>query len=803
MRRFVKFGGLLLCLLTLSMLSVPIATVNAVNPKGRAMVWGSESSAANYNPPGWSWRKHPDEVDNQSMIAQYIEDVFDDNGYKADNYQGDDGSDADLILQRTSEADAKYHQVAVVDFDHGNGLDHIPGVPSSEFHYMFEDQEGTSDAPTWGSAGSTLYENAVFDYEIYPRTADGKVFFAFINTCNSAHIADYLGENYAKQGIIQYTDRARGMPYAWSHRLVIDKSTLGFTTSYHMSDDGYADADDGDFCYIGFDMGSAALSQTVEGSGHIHCEWVAAFFYYALECDESVNDALDSASLGCYNDPFDETLLCDGFNAIWPMWNSTTNEWEFPSQQGKLKVYGNGDIYLKRKGGAWDLDGNAYDDLFDNNGDVTGAQYTTGKFGSALSFDGNDDYMEVCPFDFEFTEITAEFWMKTSDTTKNGTPLSCSSGTQHNEFLLYNYRSFDIWINGGSVSTGVSANDGKWHHIALTWKKSNGHYYFYKDGAVVHMGALQAGATLDLANLILGQEQDSFGGEFDSSQAFMGEIDEVRIYDYVLSSDQIADNAAVAVYHFNGGDKAYDSSHSSRNNAEIHGASWSTGPITPLTYSMGLSFDGNDDYAVVDDDPSLDFGTGSFTFSAWVKWGGWVSGGYNRIIQKSNYPSQWWVIDIAADGAIEFESNIGTVSWWGGPLLEEDNWVHLAIVVDRENDKYLLYKNGALHDDAKDESWSGSPDSNADMFFAPDALFNGVLDDVRIYDRVLSHSEILRQYHDYTPTNAWLHVTGPNAYPYGPSIWIDSEYVGMVTASRSLSQEAHTIAVDPWFPVPP
>jgi hypothetical protein len=46
LRRFAKFGGLLLCLLTLSMLSVPIATVSATDPKGRALIWGSESSAA-------------------------------------------------------------------------------------------------------------------------------------------------------------------------------------------------------------------------------------------------------------------------------------------------------------------------------------------------------------------------------------------------------------------------------------------------------------------------------------------------------------------------------------------------------------------------------------------------------------------------------------------------------------------------------------------------------------------------------------------------------------------------------------
>ena len=150
--------------------------------------------------------------------------------------------------------------------------------------------------------------------------------------------------------------------------------------------------------------------------------------------------------------------------------------------------------------------------------------------------------MEAYPFDYDFTEITAEFWMKTSDTTKTGTPLSCSSGTQHNEFLIYNYKSFEIYIKGSSVSTGVSANDGAWHHIAVTWRKSDGSVKLYVDGEPEYTGTLQSGATINLANLVIGQEQDSFRGGFDSNQAFKGVIDEVCIYDRVLSQDEIEED---------------------------------------------------------------------------------------------------------------------------------------------------------------------------------------------------------------------------------------------------------------------
>ncbi len=172
-----------------------------------------------------------------------------------------------------------------------------------------------------------------------------------------------------------------------------------------------------------------------------------------------------------------------------------------------------------------------------------GSKYASGQpaqtsaiLGYGQSYDGNDDYIELYPFDYDLTEITVSFWMKTSDTTKDGTPISCSNGaSQHNEFLIYNYRSFSIYIKGSSASTGVSANDGSWHHIAVTWRSSDGELKLYKDGSPLYNGNLQAGATINLANLIMGQEQDSFRDAFAVSQAFLGQMDEVRVSNTVRS----------------------------------------------------------------------------------------------------------------------------------------------------------------------------------------------------------------------------------------------------------------------------
>lgn len=54
-----------------------------------------------------------------------------------------------------------------------------------------------------------------------------------------------------------------------------------------------------------------------------------------------------------------------------------------------------------------------------------------------------------------------------------------------NALVIHDYSSFNIWINDEKVSTNVPANDGKWHHMAFTWKSSTGLWSVYKDGSKV------------------------------------------------------------------------------------------------------------------------------------------------------------------------------------------------------------------------------------------------------------------------------------------------------------------------------
>ena len=163
----------------------------------------------------------------------------------------------------------------------------------------------------------------------------------------------------------------------------------------------------------------------------------------------------------------------------------------------------------------------------------------------ALGLDGQDDHVIVNPMgDFPTTEITAEFWMKSSDDLRAGTPMSYASTGRDNDFLIYDYGNFDLWIADTNIGrTGVSANDGKWHHIALTWKSSDGELKFYKDGVEEYTKTIAQNLSFASGGaFVIGQEQDGVGDGFDRDQAFAGTIDDVRIWNVVRSGDAIREN---------------------------------------------------------------------------------------------------------------------------------------------------------------------------------------------------------------------------------------------------------------------
>jgi hypothetical protein len=467
-RRVFKVGGVLLCLLISSMLLLPISAVSAY-PTRRALIWGAESTGDTSYWNGTDWvtgRKTSAEIYRQQVSSNAISNYFEDDQYAVDNYQGD-GSIKYCILDNITDAETNYSKVAVVDFDHGIGGNETYRGASGEWHFQFEDNVGIISGEEADPEDPDNWVNThmVYDMDIYDET-DEKTFFALINTCLSAYIDDELEAIYPDTTVYDTTQglvngRARGMPFAWTHRIVREKGP-GFNTNDHMSSDGYANPDDGDFCYIGFPWGSAALDQTITGIAPKYATWLENFFWYALSFDISVNNALDEASLDNFEDLFGDTDLATGFSAVWPWWNG--EEWDDTPWPGcTLVVYGNGNMrlyeyfvhdYLSATGtGIWEID-----DPDNIEGGSNDGQYTR-MFAYYFPWIGNSQALLRCSIGWEATgHIYLYGYATTTSYLQVWVSYDDSNWNQVDSFTVY--QGSPQWIDVGSYAN-------KFRYIAI------------------------------------------------------------------------------------------------------------------------------------------------------------------------------------------------------------------------------------------------------------------------------------------------------------------------------------------------
>ncbi|KAM6050979.1 neuronal pentraxin-1 isoform 2-T2 [Chlamydotis macqueenii] len=134
-------------------------------------------------------------------------------------------------------------------------------------------------------------------------------------------------------------------------------------------------------------------------------------------------------------------------------------------------------------------------------------------------------------------------WMKSSASPGMGTPFSYAVPGQANELVLIEWGNnpMEILINDKVAKLPFVINDGKWHHICVTWTTRDGVWEAYQDGT-------QTGSGENLAPyhpikpqgvLVLGQEQDTLGGGFDATQAFVGELAHFNVWDRKLSPGEV------------------------------------------------------------------------------------------------------------------------------------------------------------------------------------------------------------------------------------------------------------------------
>jgi hypothetical protein len=205
-----------------------------------------------------------------------------------------------------------------------------------------------------------------------------------------------------------------------------------------------------------------------------------------------------------------------------------------------------------------------------------------------------------------------------------------------------------------------------------------------------------------------------------------------------------------------GGVTALDFSGNGNAGSLVNAPAWGEGKI-----NAAVAFDGNDDHVQIKGLAPLD----TFTFIAWIKLNDQAStepSGNNLLFQKDFKENR---ILIRPSGYyIEFNSMYGQ----GVTASNVDEWVHIAIT--REGSSATFYRNADLV-----KSWDVGSDS---VDFTSGVIggegnywFNGLIDEVRLYDRALSENEINELYaqtghEDTTQPSTPLNVLVRTFSPY-------------------------------------
>lgn len=446
-----------------------------------------------------------------------------------------------------------------------------------------------------------------------------------------------------------------------------------------------------------------------------------------------------------------------------------------------------------------------------NDGTITGATWQPDEqcvSGKCLLFNGTSDYITGTLISAVSRTATYSFsgWVRPATTdgittvfqnsisASDRNALSISSGN-----LIFGYWDGASWSGAAGA---ISAN--KWSHIAGT--NNSGTLKLYINGVLqTGSGSPYVGVS---ANLLIGKT--STGGQ---EYYFKGSMDELKFFNYVLSAAQVkADfsakggasgkgttaqlgksarnsdalsNGLIGYWKMdeNTGTTTADASGNSLTGNLGTGNSapaWTTGK-----FGYGLDFDGVGDTVITSTSQSQ---TSQKTICAWVQPDS-SSGLKGLVIQENGY---YLRLNSMYLEARVLNSSAGvSSSYTSATALTANQWAHVCEVVDATSSGPIIlsfFINGSLDYTVNTDVIgpnTGASGSNLTTFGndndSTGRFFPGNLDEIRVYNRALSSTEI-QQLYNFAP--------GPVGH------WKLDEKTGQTAADASGNNNSATLGAN-------
>ena len=428
----------------------------------------------------------------------------------------------------------------------------------------------------------------------------------------------------------------------------------------------------------------------------------------------------------------------------------------FANAQVPSYVPSNGLVaYYPFNGNANDESGNG------NNGTVNGAILTTDRFGNANSaYSFSSSYINIPnSSSLQFNnQISISVWVYAFSLPDVSYILSKGSDgvTPYSWTFLLNSSGgggFDSWDGGSGSPRGTCCGVGnitpimtnQWTNITITLNGTSGDLYL--NGVLNNSSPCSHTIFSNIYDLKFGRMGHPTGNW---PYYWDGKLDDIGIWNRVLTASEITalyqggddlSKGLVAMYPFNG--NANDES-GNGNNGTVNGATLTTDRFGNA--NSAYSFNGTTDYILVANS-ILPYTPSSCSFSFWFNSSDNDACFLSDRGSGINYAKYQIMISSNKVSSNSYSSSCNSTPVQSN--YDYNVWNHVVVVKDNIQNSEYLYINGVLVSTVNSLCYWSTNNSTSigrRSGSANDAYYNGILDDIGIWNRALTQSEVTALY---------------------------------------------------------